>query len=577
MGKTTNTLALPRFPAPGDRYEVQNEAQFRREVERNYQDMISYMGRIALDPATLSDHVLATNVALGAQHTASGLTNREVLIASAATAANFRLLVAADLPTHTHAAADVTSGMFVDARIAASNVTQHQAALTILETQITDGSLLARVASTETISGLWTFSNAGGLKTDIIAERTGAAGVTIDGLLIKDSGIPQAAVTAHEAALTILEPQITDGSLLARLADAETVSGIWTFTASTLFGTGTTADGQVHIQTGAGAGTVTASALADELVLEGSGSTGLSILTNDSSEGFVIFGSPADNDAGQLRYTPITNRFLFLAGGGTQMIVVSGHVELPNGSAAAPAWTFINSTTVGMFLPGGNVDLAFSVDTGVEALRILANKDLKTFGSLLLNANDGGALGVSGTAWSDLFLASGAVINFNAGDVTITHSTNLVTIAGGDVTISQKLLVSHDITNALIVRRTTSEQSSALFQNSTTGSTTTDGLEVGILGDESAVVWQYEQSDLKFATDNAERARIFALGDVRIGDGNALATTATDGFLLVPGCAGTPTGNPANDGVGAIAIVYDTTNNLLYANDGGGWVAVNSP
>jgi hypothetical protein len=54
----------------------------------------------------------------------------------------------------------VTSGTFADARIAASNVTQHQAALTILESQITDGSLLARNAGNETISGTWTFSNA---------------------------------------------------------------------------------------------------------------------------------------------------------------------------------------------------------------------------------------------------------------------------------------------------------------------------------------------------------------------------------------------------------------------------------
>lgn len=40
-----------------------------------------------------------------------------------------------------------------------------------------------------------------GIKADVIAESTGAAGVTIDGLLIKDSGIPEAAVTAHEAAI----------------------------------------------------------------------------------------------------------------------------------------------------------------------------------------------------------------------------------------------------------------------------------------------------------------------------------------------------------------------------------------
>lgn len=46
------------------------------------------------------------------------------------------------------------------------------------------------------------------------------------------------------------------------------------------------------------------------------------------------------------------------------------------------------------------------------------------------SSNDGATLGVSGTAWSDLFLASGGVINFDAGDVTITHASNALTFAG---------------------------------------------------------------------------------------------------------------------------------------------------
>lgn len=52
----------------------------------------------------------------------------------------------------------VTTGTFANARIAASNVTQHQASLTILETQITDGALLARNAGNESITGAWSFT-----------------------------------------------------------------------------------------------------------------------------------------------------------------------------------------------------------------------------------------------------------------------------------------------------------------------------------------------------------------------------------------------------------------------------------
>jgi hypothetical protein len=44
--------------------------------------------------------------------------------------------------------------------------------------------------------------------------------------------------------------------------------------------------------------------------------------------------------------------------------------------------------------------------------------------------NDGAALGLAGTAWADLFLASGAVINFANGNYTVTHSSGTLTFSG---------------------------------------------------------------------------------------------------------------------------------------------------
>ena len=52
------------------------------------------------------------------------------------------------------------------------------------------------------------------------------------------------------------------------------------------------------------------------------------------------------------------------------------------------------------------------------------------------NTNDGCALGLSSTSWSDLFLASGAVLNFNAGNVTVTHAAGVLTLAGGDLVLA---------------------------------------------------------------------------------------------------------------------------------------------
>jgi hypothetical protein len=65
-----------------------------------------------------------------------------------------------------------------------------------------------------------------------------------------------------------------------------------------------------------------------------------------------------------------------------------------------------------------------------------ATTGIMTIGTQLLpDANDGATIGISGTAWSDLFLASGAVIDFSASDVTLTHSSNTLTLGGGDLAL----------------------------------------------------------------------------------------------------------------------------------------------
>lgn len=72
-----------------------------------------------------------------------------------------------------------------------------------------------------------------------------------------------------------------------------------------------------------------------------------------------------------------------------------------------------------------------------------------------------------------------------------------------------------------------------------------------------------------YGVDRNERMRIDSAGNVRIGTA-ALATTATDGFLYVPTCAGTPTGTPTAI-TGLAPIVVNTTNNKLYFYSGGAW------
>jgi hypothetical protein len=85
---------------------------------------------------------------------------------------------------------------------------------------------------------------------------------------------------------------------------------------------------------------------------------------------------------------------------------------------------------------------ALSAD-GNSALLLAHNNThasiIATAGDLLLHiaggnvnpsSDDGAALGASGTAWADLFLADGGVVNFNAGNVTLTHSSGAVSLGG---------------------------------------------------------------------------------------------------------------------------------------------------
>ena len=57
------------------------------------------------------------------------------------------------------------------------------------------------------------------------------------------------------------------------------------------------------------------------------------------------------------------------------------------------------------------------------------------------STSDGQALGTSSLMFSDLFVASGSVINFNNGDVTLTHSSNLLTLDGGSLDLDGEALI----------------------------------------------------------------------------------------------------------------------------------------
>ncbi|KKL02477.1 hypothetical protein LCGC14_2626460, partial [marine sediment metagenome] len=122
----------------------------------------------------------------------------------------------------------------------------------------------------------------------------------------------------------------------------------------------------------------------------------------------------------------------------------SGSVDMTfqngtTGTGAAGFQVGITATEKAILLNYENTDMLFHVNNTLAAT-LAPGGNLTLVGSLTatairISSNDAGSIGVSGTAFSDLFLASGAVINFNAGNMTITHAAGVLGIEGGSVGI----------------------------------------------------------------------------------------------------------------------------------------------
>ena len=95
---------------------------------------------------------------------------------------------------------------------------------------------------------------------------------------------------------------------------------------------------------------------------------------------------------------------------------------------------------------------------------------------------DGVSLGTSSLNWSDLFLDSGAVINFDSGDVTLTHSSNTLTVAGGNLAATLSTAAQTNITT--VGTLTTLTVDSIIINGTTIGHTSdTDAITIAAEGD----------------------------------------------------------------------------------------------
>ncbi len=86
-------------------------------------------------------------------------------------------------------------------------------------------------------------------------------------------------------------------------------------------------------------------------------------------------------------------------------------------------WVYDTINSVLYAGSGASSTIRFTID-GTDEIDI-------TTSAIAPSTSDGTALGTTSLMWSDLFLASGGVINWNNGDVTLTHASNALAFAGG--------------------------------------------------------------------------------------------------------------------------------------------------
>ena len=96
--------------------------------------------------------------------------------------------------------------------------------------------------------------------------------------------------------------------------------------------------------------------------------------------------------------------------------------------------------------PGNGTENAINIGSGWDKdINATTSFDVSIGGTLELYldgddfspaTSNGNSLGDTDNMWSDLFLASGGVINFDNSDVTLTHAANALDIAGGDFNVA---------------------------------------------------------------------------------------------------------------------------------------------
>jgi hypothetical protein len=164
-------------------------------------------------------------------------------------------------------------------------------------------------------------------------------------------------------------------------------------------------NGGLHIKSGdSGA---TANSNADELVLESSSATGLSILSGNSSTGNIFFSDDGDNNVAEIQYNHSSNHLAFNVNAGERMRITSaGQVSLGTSSPVGSSRLFFYASAS---TPYGLITQNDATSGSMYAAQFLQNDGSTELGSIKIT-NTGTAFNTS----SDYRLKENVSYDFDA-------------------------------------------------------------------------------------------------------------------------------------------------------------------
>ena len=388
-----------------------------------------------------------------------------------------------------------------------------------------------------------------------VTGNVGIEGVTSDTILDIDSNsVSHIVHIAGNGATQFSGSVDVTGSLNATtvtqggVAIGDTVSGSFATKASVSgsFAQKVAVSGSLGLVTGLDTGTT---------VISGSATSTASFAALTVADGVTATLSPISSDAAALGSTSNQWSDLFLADAGVinwdngdmTLTNASNEIQVDGGDlviegtnkvgfGGAPSTDYIQKST--------DLKIVAAADVEINA----GGSNVKP------SADDGAALGLSGTAFSDLFLASGGVVNWNEGDMTLTHSSNAITVGGGKLVVTGNLEVTGTTTTLQSTNLVISDQYAFLASGSSAAN-----VDAGILVQSGSTAGS---GSAIFHDTSAQRwavAKSVAEGDTKALTSTGLVVTTTSGTSV-------PVGSTPEYGVGELYIDTDD------GNEGGFWI-----